>query len=288
VVVVTGVVLRGVSCHYRRRTALADVSLQLGTGVTAVMGRNGAGKTTLLRVLATVLRPDGGDVRLLDLDPHHAGQLLEIRRRLGYLPQEFGFYRAFTAWAFVDYVAILKELHDPNLRRDEVRRVLDLVDLGDAAQRRMRTLSVGVQRRIGLAQALLGRPRLVVLDEPTAGLDADQRARFRELLAGLAQQATVVVATHAADDVSGLARDILVLDAGRVLHAGTADSLLERARGRVWTSNGTDAGSMRSRPAPGGRTRHVGTPPAGTSLDEPTLEDAYLLLLGESGLEVHR
>jgi ABC-2 type transport system ATP-binding protein len=176
--------------RFGRTHALAGVSVAIGDGITGLLGPNGAGKTTLLRVVATVLSPDSGSLRLLRLDPTSGRNRLEIRRRLGYMPQEPGFYGRFTAFEFVDYVAILKELTGNRTRHAEVRRVLELADLTGVAHRRIRTLSGGMRRRVALAQALLGDPRLLVLDEPTAGLDPEQRFRFRDLVSTLAENRT--------------------------------------------------------------------------------------------------
>ena len=168
--------------RFGRTTALQGVAFDINAGITALLGPNGAGKTTLMRMMATVLAPDDGRLRLMSWDPQVADERLAIRRRLGYLPQEPGFHRSFTAFEFVDYVAILTEMTDRASRHDEVRRVLDLVGLEKVRDRRIKTLSGGMRRRVALAQALLGDPDLLILDEPTAGLDPEQRLRFREIV----------------------------------------------------------------------------------------------------------
>ena len=145
-----------VSKRFRSRVALNEVSLRVGRGMTGLLGPNGAGKTTLLRILATTMSPDDGKVRIFGRDPAQEGDRVEIRRTLGYLPQEVGIYGDFTAFDFVDYVAILKEMTDTRRRRDDVRRVLTTVGLGDRMHAKIRTLSGGMRRRVGLAQALLG------------------------------------------------------------------------------------------------------------------------------------
>ena len=164
--------LAGVGKRYGRRHALADVDLTLDHGLTGLLGPNGAGKTTLLHIVATSIVADSGQVRLLGRDPHgsHA-DVTAVRRELGYLPQELGYPSDMTAFGFVEYVAVLKEWNDRERRVREVRRVLELVDLTDQAPVRVSRLSGGQRRRVGLAQALLGDPRLVVLDEPTTGLE---------------------------------------------------------------------------------------------------------------------
>ena len=178
------VALHGVTKMYGRSPALDSVDLMLGVGITGLLGPNGAGKTTFLRILATVLRPTDGTCRVLGLDPFQPGQRTDIRRRLGYLPQESGYPRGFTAFGFVDYMAVLKEWADRAARHAEVQRVLDLVGMSDLAAKRIRALSGGQRRRVALAQALLGKPDLLVLDEPTTGLDPEQRVSLRGVLSG--------------------------------------------------------------------------------------------------------
>ncbi|HWL37184.1 MAG TPA: ABC transporter ATP-binding protein, partial [Frankiaceae bacterium] len=217
---------------YGRRRALDGLTLDAATGVTGLLGPNGAGKTTLLRIVATVLAPTSGEVRVLGRDVTRGSERLEVRRRLGYMPQEPGFYRSFTAFEFVDYVAILKELTDRRARHDEVRRVLDAVGLADVASRRIRALSGGMRRRVGVAQAILGDPDLVILDEPTAGLDPEQRLRFRDLISALAADRSIVVSTHQTEDVAALCHRVVVLRDGGTVFAGAPAQLTELARGR--------------------------------------------------------
>ncbi|MCA1698803.1 MAG: ABC transporter ATP-binding protein [Actinobacteria bacterium] len=263
-----------------RTQALAAVDLALGDGITGLLGPNGAGKTTLLRIVATVLAADAGSVRVLGRDPSDPSERLEIRRRLGYMPQEPGFYRHFTAFEFVDYVAILKEMTQRRARHDEVRRVLELVDLADVMQRKIKALSGGMRRRVALAQALLGDPQLLVLDEPTAGLDPEQRLRLRQLLSDLAQDRTVILSTHQTEDVAALCPRVVALHAGSVLFDGTVRDLAELARGKVWVADERAAEAKLSWRTADGRHRHVGAAPADAELLAPTLEDGYLTLLG--------
>jgi ABC-2 type transport system ATP-binding protein len=267
---------------YGATRALAGVSFATGTGVTGVLGPNGAGKTTLLRMVATVLAPDHGRIRLLDLEPSTASGRLAIRRRLGYFPQEPGYYENFKAFDFVDYVAILKEMTNRNERHDEVRRVLAAVGLTDQMHKRLRKLSGGMRRRVILAQALLGHPDLLVLDEPTAGLDPEQRLRFRELISSIAEQHTVLLSTHQTEDVAAVCHRVVVIDRGSVRFDGTPTDLKEQARERVWQSDQPDARALLSWRTGVGDMRMVGEPPAGATLVEPTIEDGYLLLLGRS------
>jgi ABC-2 type transport system ATP-binding protein len=260
--------------------ALAGVSLALGHGIAGLLGPNGAGKTTLMRILATVLRPDAGQVRILGREPTDPAARPDIRRRLGYMPQEPGFHGRFTAFEFVDYIAILKELTQRRARHDEVRRVLGLVGLEDVAHKRIKALSGGMRRRVALAQALLGEPQLVILDEPTAGLDPEQRLRFRELVSRLAEDRAVLISTHQTEDVAALCHHVVVLGDGRETFSGTARELAEVARGRVWLAGARDERAQLSWLTGDGRHRHLGDAPAGAELVAPTLEDGYLLLRG--------
>ncbi len=273
--------IRDLTKRFGRTAALRDVALEIPRGVTGLLGPNGAGKTTLLRILATVLGPDGGHIDVFGNDPATAEGRLAIRRRLGYVPQEPGFHRNFTTFEFVDYVAILKEWTDRRARHDEVRRVLELVDLTDVADRKIKALSGGMRRRIALAQALLGDPRLLVLDEPTAGLDPEQRMRFREVVSAMAANRAVILSTHQTEDVAALCDHVIVMDAGVTRFEGKVDELRTLARGRVWRSDDRDPRSFVSWRGGDGSYRNIGPDaPLASELLEPTIEDAYLLLLG--------
>src|ERR1700689_3758052 len=220
--------------------ALDWIDLTLERGITGLLGPNGAGKTTLLSILATVSEPDAGSVSVLGLAPRDGAERVEIRRRLGYLPQELGYHRHFTVAAFLDYVAILKEVTDRRRRAEEVARVLAITGLEDRARTRIRALSGGMRQRLGIAQALLGRPDLMILDEPTAGLDPEQRLRFRELLSGLPGDPVTVLSTHQADDIAAICPHVVVLLKGQVHFTGTPADLAATAAGRVWASYDRD------------------------------------------------
>ncbi|NKQ29130.1 ABC transporter ATP-binding protein [Streptomyces galbus] len=273
----------GLTLRYGGTRALDDVSLSLTRGVTGLLGPNGAGKTTLLRVLATAVPPDRGEFRALGHDPRSSAGRLALRRELGYLPQTPGFHPDFTAFAFVDYVAILKELTDGGARHREVRRVLDAVDLGEVRGKRLKRLSGGMRQRVALAAALVGDPGFLVLDEPTVGLDPEQRMRFRELIAEAGEGRMVLLSTHQTEDVAMLCHRVVVLAHGRVRFEGTPAELTERAAGRVWSSDRRDPAARAGWRTGTGTFRNVGDPPEGADLLEPTLEDGYLLTLdGES------
>jgi len=275
--------LTGVGKRYGRTHALRGVDLTLQPGVTGLLGPNGAGKTTLLRILATVLAPSEGRVRVLDLDPADPKQRTDVRRQLGYLPQELGFPTGFTAFAFVDYLAVLKEWTDTGARHTEVRRVLDLVDLAGLSTKKVKALSGGQRRRLALAQALIGSPALMLLDEPTTGLDPEQRASLRGVLAEAARTSTVLLSTHQTEDVAALCERVVVLDAGRVCFNGTVRDLLTRAEGCVWLADEPHPSAVTTWRTGTGRYRNLADPaPPGAELVEPTLEDAYLLLRSTS------
>ena len=261
--------------------ALDGMSMDSGAGITGLLGPNGAGKTTLLRILATVMTPSSGEVRILGRNPSVHSDRLEIRRRLGYMPQEPGFHKTFTAFQFVDYVAILKEMTNKRARHDEVLRVLGTVGLDEVAhKKKIKSLSGGMRRRVALAQALLGDPELLVLDEPTAGLDPEQRLRFREAMSHLGEDRVIVLSTHQTEDVAALCPRVVVMNHGRALFSGTPQELAAIAGGAVWLSE-MRAPVRQDRRTGAGLYRNIGDAPAGADLIEPTVEDGYLLLLGD-------
>jgi ABC-2 type transport system ATP-binding protein len=268
------------SKRYGSREVLTGLDLTLGIGVTGLLGPNGAGKTTLIRCLATTLAPDGGSIRALDLDPASRTERTELRRRLGYLPQTPGFYPHFTVFDLVDYVAVLKDLKDRRERHHEVRRVLAEVDLTDRAKTKVRKLSGGMKQRLALAQALLGAPELLILDEPTVGLDPEQRMRFRSLISRLGERLTVVLSTHQTEDVAALCERVIVLAAGRAVFTGTPARLAASATDRVWVASERPTSGRYWRTADG-RYRVLGERPAGGVPGEPSVEDGYLLHLDE-------
>ena len=273
-----------ISKRFGRTTALAGLTFDAPAGITGLLGPNGSGKTTLLRMAATVLAPDAGRIRLLGWDPSVADERLAIRRRLGYMPQEPGFHRSFTAFEFVDYIAILKEMTDRGARHEEVRRVLTLVGLQGVMDRKIKALSGGMRRRVALAQALLGDPDILVLDEPTAGLDPEQRLRFREIVSERAADRTVLLSTHQTEDVAAMCPRVVVMLDGRALFEGTPRELTDVAAGRVWLSSERSPAARLSWRNADGAHRNIGDAPTGAELVAPTLEDGYLLLVGERAL----
>jgi ABC-2 type transport system ATP-binding protein len=276
----------GLSRRYGAIRALDQVDLTLERGITGLLGPNGAGKTTLLSILATVGEPDAGRVSVFGLDPRNAAERVEIRRRLGYLPQELGYHRHFTVAGFLDYVAILKEITNRRTRAEEVARVLTAIGLERRAKTKIRTLSGGMRQRLGIAQALLGRPDLLILDEPTGGLDPEQRLRFRELLSSLPGDPVIVLSTHQAEDIAAICPHVVVLLQGQVQFSGTPSELAAIAADRVWVAPQRDTRAYLSWRGGDNRWRHIGEhPPTSAELVAPTVEDGYLLLSHAAGAQ---
>src|ERR1022692_1240789 len=216
--------------RFGRTTAVAGVDLAAGSGVFGLLGPNGAGKTSLLRMMATVIPPTSGRLRLLERDPGNYGPRREIRRRLGYLPQNLGYYPGFTVVEFIEYFALLKEM--PSARvPGAVAAAVERVELGGRAKAKLRTLSGGMLRRVGTAQAIVNDPELLLLDEPTAGLDPEQRVTFRALLRDIGQHATVVVSTHLVEDVGAACTEVALMDSGKIVFQGTPGELAARGEG---------------------------------------------------------
>jgi ABC-type multidrug transport system ATPase subunit len=222
--------ITGVTRRFGRNQAVAGVDLQTGPGVFGLLGPNGAGKTTLLRMIATVIPPSSGRMQLLGRDPAGYGPRREIRRRLGYLPQNLGYYPGFTVAEFVEYFALLKEMAPARIPA-AVAAAVERVDLGGKARAKLRTLSGGMLRRVGIAQAIVNEPELLLLDEPTAGLDPEQRVAFRAMLRDLGQRATVIVSTHLVEDVGAACTEVALINAGKIVFHGTPAELTARGEG---------------------------------------------------------
>ncbi len=265
--------------------AIVDVDLSAQGELITVLGPNGAGKSTLLRCLATVWLPDSGSVLIDGLDPRHESDRLEIRRRLGYLPQDSGLAESATVFDVVDYLAVMKSVgrntrHPERWRRLEVMELLDLVGLAEQAAEKVGSLSRGMRQRVALAQALLGRPTLLLLDEPASGLDPEERARLRSILGERRRRATIVTSTHLTDEAEYSDR-ILVMAAGRIRFDGSPARLAALAGGKSWiqSTRPVDGSTRTFWETSDGRYRCLGTPPSGAETVEPTVEDGYLLVL---------
>jgi ABC-type multidrug transport system ATPase subunit len=232
--------VEGLSKTYKGgTTALSGVDLEIGSGMFGLLGPNGAGKTTLMRILVTLMKPSSGTVRVNDFDLQKNRR--EIRSMLGYLPQEFRFFSKLTTWEFLDYVARLAGLKDAKTRTRAVAEMLEQVGLYDVRDRLANKLSGGMKRRLGIAQALIGEPKIVVVDEPTTGLDPEERIRFRNLLADMGQKdIAIVLSTHIVGDISSTCHNMALLDRGRVVFRGSPDELVDKARGKAWKIRALD------------------------------------------------
>ncbi len=208
--------------------ALDDISFTVGSGVFGLLGHNGAGKSTLMKALVTVLKPSSGTVKVCGFDTKLQGD--EVRKRIGYLPQELAMYPSLSAFDFVNYMAELKGVHD----RKAVNKALEQVEMLKFSKRKIGQLSGGMKRRVGIAQALVGDPKVLVVDEPTAGLDPEERVRFRGVLSRFAKDGrTVLLSTHIVEDVHQVCEELAVLRKGRLFYAGRASALMERIDGKV-------------------------------------------------------
>ena len=220
--------------------ALRDVSLSIPPGMYGLLGPNGAGKSTLMRILATLQAPDSGSVRLVDPAPGGLGELdvlrqrHEVRRTLGYLPQDFGVYPNVTAESLLDHFAILEGIAGRRTRKATVEALLRRTNLWETRRRKLGGYSGGMRQRFGVAVALLGEPKLMIVDEPTAGLDPAERVRFLNLLSELGENSIVLLSTHLVEDVSELCTRMAIIDRGEILLTGEPARAIDELRGRIW------------------------------------------------------
>jgi ABC-2 type transport system ATP-binding protein len=278
-----------VSKRYRGgKQAVANVSMRIGPGVLGLLGPNGAGKSSLMRIIATITRPTGGQVTWSGIDI--VARPDALRRVLGYLPQDFGVYPHLTAREFLSYLAAVKGM-PAAVARNRIGELLELFDLTGAGRRPLGKYSGGMLRRVGIAQALLADPRVLIVDEPTAGLDPEQRVAFRNLLSDLAGDRVVLLSTHIVSDVESVASDIAIMAGGRLQIRGSPQDLLRQAQGRVWEMT-VPAGALAQlrerhlvsrvvRTSAGVRVRLLAPVPPGADAAPapPDLEDAYLTII---------
>ncbi|MGZ3716094.1 MAG: ABC transporter ATP-binding protein [Ktedonobacterales bacterium] len=286
------IVIRDLTKVYKGNVqALRGIDLSIHNGMFGLLGPNGAGKTTLMRILAGILNPTSGNLTIGGFDATTDHGRTAVKRILGYLPQDLGLYPDLSAREFLDYIALLKGLDDSTARRRRVDELLETVSLADVAKRKLKTFSGGMKRRVGIAQALLNDPQLLIVDEPTAGLDPEERIRFRNLLADLGGNRTVLLSTHIVEDIAQTSQNLAAITSGRVIFQGTIAGLIDAARGHVW--NVTLASGVR----PEGDVTVVSTLTQGTSVQyrvvgepasalralpvEPSLEDGYVWLMRE-------
>jgi ABC-2 type transport system ATP-binding protein len=277
--------------------ALDDVSLTIPAGLFGLLGPNGAGKSTLMRTLATLQEADSGRARLDDIDVLQDKK--QVRRQLGYLPQEFGLYPKVTAFELLDHLAALKGIGPQKRRWDEVNALLRRTNLYQVRHRKLGTFSGGMKQRFGIAQALLGRPRLVIVDEPTAGLDPEERSRFHGLLAEIGEEVIVILSTHIVADVSDLCPRMAIINKGKVVLTGEPTRVASALAGRIWQKlvskdelarwasepAGSGITPLRQRRIEGHVAVHVHseiTPDVGFEPIEPDLEDAYFWAIKSS------
>jgi len=277
--------------------ALNGIDLTIGEGMFGLLGPNGAGKTTLMRILAGIVLPSDGKVSIVGYDVASEKNREQVKRVLGYLPQELGMYPDLTARQFIDYMAILKGMGEADERKQRANCVIEMVGLSTAADRKIKGFSGGMKRRVGIAQALVNNPRILIVDEPTAGLDPEERIRFRNLLVDLASDRVVILSTHIVEDIGQTCQDMAVLSRGQILFRGSPLQLARAAEGRVWTvlssaarkpNNGLTVVSMLHMPE-GVQYRLVGAnaqeyPQALPA--QPGLEDGYVWLMKSTGQEV--
>jgi ABC-type multidrug transport system ATPase subunit len=276
--------------RYGQHWALRQISLRCEPGLLGLVGPNGAGKTTLMRMIATLLEPTEGTISWNGQDIRTHGAAL--RQALGYLPQEFGIYPEFTGRQFLRYLSEMKGLPKPLAHR-RVDEVLEIVQMEQVADRKLPTYSGGMKQRIGIAQALLNDPELLIVDEPTAGLDPAERVRFRTLLASLTSNRVIILSTHITSDVEAVASRLMILREGRVLTDTTLEALLASASGKIWSVTTDQATAMRLQATYmvstmvnqlGGVTLRLVSatrPHEAAVVTDPTLEEAYLLATGQ-------
>jgi ABC-2 type transport system ATP-binding protein len=275
--------------------ALDDVNLNFGVGVFGLLGPNGAGKSTLMRILCTLLPPSSGEVRVCGHDV--TKDPMAIRSQLGYLPQEFGAWRSHRVEEVLDTLAQLSGMLDKPSRREQVTRVLEDVGLADVADRKVKKLSGGMLRRLGVAQALIHGPKVIVVDEPTVGLDPEERIRFRNVMTSLGRDRTILLSTHIVADLGGACKEIALLDGGQIIYQGTPSGLVSAAIGQVFqvavsemefaniesqyevVSTSVGSGSIVVR-----GVSHTDQLPDGAEIvQEPSLEESYMAFMAARG-----
>ena len=270
--------------------ALNNVDMSIPNGMFGLLGPNGAGKTTLMRILAGILRPTGGTIQVGTFDGNTEKGRTAIKHILGYLPQDLGMYPDLSAREFLDYIGILKGMNNREERQERVEELLEVVTLRNVAGRKLKTFSGGMKRRVGIAQALMNDPKLLIVDEPTAGLDPEERIRFRNLLSDLAGERTVLLSTHIVEDIAQTCRNLAIMNNGHVTFQGTTSDLIQEAEGKVWTIT-TDGikpqgdFTVVSTLNMGATVQYriVGdlSPRAGAVPTQPSLEDSYVWLMRE-------
>ncbi len=272
---------------------LYETDLTIGEGIFALLGPNGAGKSTLMSMLTTLLEPTAGSARVAGFDIRHRKE--QVRGVLGYLPQDFGLYPSLTVFETLDYIGLLYNLRDRAERTSRIEEAIARVNLGEVRDRQIAHLSGGMHQRVGLAQALLNNPKLLIVDEPTAGLDPEERIRVRSMLTELGRDRVVILSTHLIEDVAAIADTVAVLHRGRIRYVGTPAGMRDTVRGQVWqiSAAGDRLSEIRGRYTETALQRDGDrvlvrviaeeAPGDGATPVEPTLDDAYIGLMREGG-----
>lgn len=286
--------IRHVNKFYGRKQALKNVSLTINQGMFGLLGRNGAGKTTLMKCLATLHKIQGGSIKICGIPVENAK---EIRSITGYLPQDFSMYPSMSVAEALDYLGVLSEI-DSSTRKERSEILLKRVNLWEQRNMKVKALSGGMKRRLGIAQALLHDPKVLIVDEPTAGLDPEERIRFRNLLCEVAEEHIVILSTHIVGDIEATCEDIAIMNGGEILWQGTITQLLENACGKVFTIN-TDkkylsnikkqfivTGMLVQNEYTTVRIISDKAPKIGEIATEPNLEDAYMYCLYSNGCDI--
>lgn len=277
--------LERLSKQFKNRIAVENVNAELTEGIYGFLGANGAGKTTLMQMICGIVAPTSGEVKINGKNNIEMGE--EFRNLLGYLPQEFGYTPGFTAEDFMLYIASVKGL-DPRYARRRTRELMKLVSLEGDMKRKIRTFSGGMKRRLGIAQALLNDPKILIMDEPTAGLDPKERAYFRNVIAEMAQDKIIIISTHIVSDIEYISDQVIIMKKGRFILQGTTEELTAEADGMVWScrvparewmsfeNSHTVANSRNLGDMVEARVISPNRPCADAEQTEPTLEDLYL------------
>lgn len=284
------IVIKNLSKNYGRKAALKNVSVTIHSGMYGLLGRNGAGKTSLMRILATLSVPSGGEVSMNGISIKETGKIREI---IGYLPQDFSFYRNMSVYDAMDYLGLLSNLPD-KIRKERIVSLLEQVNLKENMRTKIKALSGGMRQRLGIAQALLHDPQILIVDEPTAGLDPEERIRFRNMLSEFAEDRIVILSTHISSDVEASCENIGVLDNGKMIWNGATEELVKQAEGKVYLIS---AGKKQDKIirekytvlniiASGSGTQYrvlsETLPEEKHILQDPTLEDGYMYLLSQT------
>lgn len=284
------IVINNLSKNYGKKSALKNVSVTIHSGMYGLLGRNGAGKTSLMRILATLSVPSSGEISMNGIPIKETTKIREI---VGYLPQDFSFYRNMSVYGAMDYLGLLSNIPD-KVRKERISALLEQVNLKENVRTKVKALSGGMKRRLGIAQALLHNPQIFIVDEPTAGLDPEERIRFRNLLSEFAEDRIVILSTHISSDVESSCENIGVLDNGRMIWSGGTEGLVKQAEGKVYLISAAkkkdklikEKYTVLNIIASGSGTQYrvlSDTPPEEKHiLQDPTLEDGYMYLLSQT------